>query len=77
MESQFEPKQVEDLKLFLDLIDKAINKDKIPSACLLYLLARYPENNKQNVYTKVNKVLLRDTLPKRKRLYLDYLARNK
>jgi hypothetical protein len=76
MDNIFTPKQEEKLADFVKLIKEAIYTNKIPPAYLIYLLSRYPEKNKQNVYTKVNKVLLRDTLPKRKRLYLDYIARN-
>ena len=72
----FEKYQLDTLKNIISLYNKAINEEKIPPSYILYLLSRFPDENKQNMYTKVNKVLLRDTLPKRKRIFLDYLARS-
>ena len=74
--SDFSDNQEIILKEFLKISKIAINNKRIGSAYLLYLLSKIPDDNKQNIYTKTNKVLLRDTLKKRRRLYLDYLVKN-
>ncbi len=71
----FTDEQQQLLQDFLDLT-KRLEDKKISSAYLLYLLSRATDDNNQNIYTKTNKVLLRDTLPKKKRLYLDWISRN-
>lgn len=71
----FNPKQKKVLKDFLKISKEAIDDRNISPAYLLYLLSRFPDSNDQNIYTKVNKVLLRDTLPKKKRLFLDWISR--
>lgn len=72
----FTSEQQKMLENFLLTSREAIDKLNISPAYLLYLLSRFPDDNSQNMYTKVNKVLLRDTLPKKKRLYLDWISRN-
>ena len=76
MEDAFTHSQRNSLKDFLEKSRSLIQQHRVPPAYLLYLLARIPDDNQQNMYTKVNKVLLRDTLNKRKRLYLDFLVKN-
>jgi len=76
MEDAFTYNQRESLKDFLTKSRSLIINNRIPPAYLLYLLSKIPDDNQQNMYTKVNKVLLRDTLNKRKRLYLDFLVKN-
>ena len=50
------------------------NMKKINPSFLLYLVSKH---GNQNMYTKSNSILLRDTLPKRKRLQLEFLLRKK
>ena len=76
MKNSFTYQQQKLLKDFLTLSKKLIYKKKIPPAYLLYLLSKAPDDNHQNTYTKVNKVLLRDALNKKKRIYIDFLIKN-
>jgi hypothetical protein len=76
MDDIFTEKQKEELEKFLTLSKKIVYNKKIPPAYLIYMLSKFPNDNHQNIYTKVNKVLLRDTLNKKKRLYLDFMVKN-
>lgn len=76
MKNAFTDQQDELLKDFLKISKALIYKKKVAPSYLLYLLSKIPDDNHQNIYTKVNKVLLRDTLNKKKRLYLDFLIKN-
>lgn len=76
MKNSFTDQQQKLLKEFLILSKQLIYKKKIPPAYLLYLLSKTPDDNHQNTYTKVNKVLLRDALNKKKRIYIDFLIKN-
>jgi hypothetical protein len=76
MKNSFTEQQQKIIKDFLGLSKILIYKKKIPPSYLLYLISKMPDDNHQNTYTKVNKVLLRDTLNKKKRLYLDFLIKN-
>ena len=71
----FDEQQVNQLIDFVKSGKKCIKENKISPSFLLYLISVLPDNNKQDVYTKANKVLLRDTLPKKKRLHLDFLLK--
>jgi|TARA_R110001606_G_scaffold374270_2_gene532046 hypothetical protein len=71
----FDEQQVNQLIDFVKAGKKCIKENKISPSFLLYLISVLPDNNKQDVYTKANKVLLRDTLPKKKRLHLDFLLK--
>tara|TARA_R110001632_G_scaffold164882_1_gene283396 strand:- start:39 stop:287 length:249 start_codon:yes stop_codon:yes gene_type:complete len=71
----FDEHQVNQLIDFVKAGKKCIKENKISPSFLLYLISVLPDNNKQDVYTKANKVLLRDTLPKKKRLHLDFLLK--
>ena len=71
----FDEQQVNQLIDFVKAGKKCIKENKISLSFLLYLISVLPDNNKQDVYTKANKVLLRDTLPKKKRLHLDFLLK--
>ena len=53
---------------------KTCNMKKINSSFLLYIVSK---ECKSNMYTKSNYILLRDTLPRRKRLQLEFLMRKK
>jgi hypothetical protein len=76
MKNSFTDPQQKLLKDFLGLSKILIYKKKIPPAYLLYMVSKVPDDNLQNTYTKVNKVLLRDALNKKKRIYLDFLIKN-
>jgi hypothetical protein len=69
----FTKDQLEELDNFLKIC-KTCNMKKINSSFLLYMVSN---NGKENIYTKSNSVLLRDILPKRKRLQLEFLLRKK
>ena len=71
----FDEQQVNQLIDFVKAGKNCIKENKISPSFLLYLISVLPDNNKQDVYTKANKVLLRDTLPKKKRLHLDFLLK--
>ena len=74
MKSQdFTKEQLSELDNFLKVC-KTCNMKKINPSFLLYLVSK---NGKQNMYTKTNSILLRDSLPKRKRLELEFLLRKK
>lgn len=74
MKSQdFTKDQISELNNFLKVC-KTCNMKKINPSFLLYLVSK---NGKQNMYTKTNSILLRDSLPKRKRLELEFLLRKK
>lgn len=74
MKSQdFTKEQLSELDNFLKVC-KTCNMKKINPSFLLYLVSK---NGKQNKYTKTNSILLRDSLPKRKRLELEFLLRKK
>lgn len=76
MNSTFSPPQRKKLDEFLTLSQELIRDKKIPAGYLLYMLAKIPSDNQQNMFTKVNKVLLRDSLNKKKRIYIDYIVKN-
>ena len=71
----FDENQVNEIINFMKAGKKCIKENKISPSFLLYLISTIPDNNKQDVYTKANKVLLRDNLPKKKRLHLDFLLK--
>ena len=74
MKSQdFTNDQMKELDNFLKVC-KTCQMKKINPSFLLYLVSN---NGKQNMYTKSNVILLRDSLPKRKRLQLEFLLRKK
>lgn len=74
MKSQdFNNDQLMELENFLKVC-KTCHMKKINPSFLLYLVSR---NGNQNRYTKSNTILLRDTLPRRKRLELEFLLRKK
>ncbi len=74
MKSQdFSNDQMKELDNFLKVC-KTCNMKKINPSFLLYLVSKH---GNQNMYTKSNSILLRDTLPKRKRLQLEFLLRKK
>ena len=58
MNSTFSPSQRKKLDEFLTLSQELIRDTKIPAGYLLYMLAKIPSDNQQNMFTKVNKVLL-------------------
>ena len=70
---EFTNDQMSELNNFLKVC-KTCSMKKINSSFLLYLISKECEDN---VYTKSNYILLRDTLPKRKRLQLEFLMRKK
>lgn len=70
---EFTNDQMSELNNFLKVC-KTCNMKKINSSFLLYLISKECEDN---VYTKSNYILLRDTLPRRKRLQLEFLMRKK
>ena len=70
---EFTNDQMLELNNFLKVC-KTCNMKKINSSFLLYLISKECEDN---VYTKSNYILLRDTLPRRKRLQLEFLMRKK
>ena len=70
---EFSEDQLKELDKFLNICQLCTLK-KINPSFLLYAISK---NKKQNRYTKSNFVLLRDTLPKRKRLQLEFLLRKK
>ena len=70
---KIENDQLKELDNFLKVC-KTCHMKKINPSFLLYLVSK---NGKQNMYTKSNTILLRDTLPKKKRLQLEYLLRKK
>jgi len=76
MDNTFTESQIEELAKFLKLCKKIIYNKRLPPTYLIYILSKFPDDNHQSIYTKVNKVLLRDTLNKKKRLYLDFLIKN-
>ena len=71
----FDDQQVGKLLDFIKAGKKCIKENKISPSFLLYLIASFPDDNKQDVFTKMNKVLLRDLLPKKKRIHLDFLMK--
>ena len=74
MKSQeFTKDEISELDNFLKVC-KTCNMKKINSSFLLYLVSKECNNN---IYTKTNYILLRDTLPRRKRLQLEFLMRGK
>ena len=70
---EFTNDQMSELNNFLKVC-KTCSMKKINSSFLLYLISKECEDN---VYTKSNYILLRDTLPRRKRLQLEFLMRKK
>ena len=74
MKSQeFSEDQLSEIDNFLKVC-KTCNMKKINSSFLLYIVSK---ECKSNMYTKSNYILLRDTLPRRKRLQLEFLMRKK
>jgi len=71
----FTDNQLKDLNEFLKASKKCIRYSKLSPSYLLYLISIFPEDSKQDVYTKVNRTLLRDLLPKKKRIHLDFLIK--
>ena len=69
----FTKDQLDELDTFLKVC-KTCDMKKINSSFLLYLVSN---NGKPNIYTRSNSILLRDNLPKRKRLQLEFLLRKK
>ena len=74
--TEFNEPQKDFLKDFLTTTKTGVNKKRISPAYLLYMISKFPDSNKQDIYTKINRVLLRDMLPKKKRLYIDSLIKN-
>jgi len=74
--NDFSEQQKDFLKDFLSVSSRGINKKKISPSYLLYIISKVSNKDKKDIYTKVNKVLLRDMLPKKKRLFLDSLIRD-
>lgn len=69
--TEFSKDQISELENFLKVC-KTCNMKKINSSFLLYLVSK---EGKENVYAKSNNILLRDSLPKKKRLQLEFLIR--
>jgi hypothetical protein len=67
--------QLKELNNFLKASKKCIKNSKLSPSYLLYLISIFPDESKQDVYTKVNRTLLRDLLPKKKRIHLDFLIK--
>ena len=74
--SEFSDNQKDFLKNFLIDTKLGINKKRISPSYLLYIISKFPDSNKQDIYTKINRVLLRDMLPRKKRLYIDSIIKN-
>lgn len=70
---EFTNDQISELNNFLKVC-KTCNMKKINSSFLLYLISKECEDN---IYTKSNCILLRENLPKKKRLQLEFLMRKK
>tara|TARA_R110002110_G_scaffold347436_1_gene557556 strand:+ start:12 stop:236 length:225 start_codon:yes stop_codon:yes gene_type:complete len=74
MKSQeFTKDEISELDNFLKVC-KTCNMKRINPSFLLYLVSK---ECRSNIYTKSNYVLLRDTLPRKKRLQLEFLMRKK
>jgi len=71
----FTENQEDSLKKFLRSSKECIGKKKISPSFLIYLISILPDENSGDIFTKSNKVLLRDTLPKKRRIYLDFLKK--
>ena len=69
----FTPTQICELGNFLKIYKNCRSK-KINPSFLLYLICK---DEKENMYSKSNVILLRDTLPKKQRFQLDFLLRKK
>lgn len=68
---EFDEDQLSELNNFLNVYNNCTLK-KINPSFLLYAISK---NKTQNRYTKSNFILLRDTLPKKKRLQIEILLR--
>lgn len=68
---EFNQEQLQELDNFLNVYQNCTLKNINPSF-LLYVISK---NKTQNRYTKSNFILLRDTLPKKKRLQIEILLR--
>lgn len=75
MDKHFDEKEISELMNFMKAGKKCVNSKKISPSFLLYLISSFPSDNKQDVYTRMNKMLLRDQLPKKKRIHLDFLIK--
>lgn len=69
----FTPSQILELSNFLQNYKNCRSK-RINPSFLLYLICK---DEKENMYSKSNVILLRDTLPRKQRLQLDFLLRKK
>ena len=69
----FDVSQLDALGDFIKAGKRCTKECKINASHLLYIISKLP--GKKGIYTKANLILLRDTLPKRKRIHLDYLLR--
>lgn len=75
MKNEFDDNEISQLLTFMKAGKNCVNAGKISPSFLLYLISTFPSENKQNIHTKMNKMLLRDLLPKKKRIHLDFLIK--
>ena len=71
----FEEDQSQEILKFLKSTKECIGKKKISCSHLIYLISSLVDDNSETIFTKSNRVLLRDILPKRKRIELDFLIK--
>jgi len=69
----FTPNQISELSNFLEKYKDCRSK-RINPSFLIYLICK---DEKENMHSKSNVILLRDTLPRKQRLQLDFLLRKK
>ena len=73
--ADFTEKQINGLKDFLKVSRGCMKRGRIDPVFLLYAISNLPGEKSSNIFTKSNIVLLRDTIPKKRRIRLDYLIR--
>ena len=65
--SEFSDNQKDFLKDFLTDTKLGINKKRISPSYLLYIISKFPDSNKQDIYTKIKQSIIKRYASKKKK----------
>ena len=73
--TDFSKNQKSEIKEFLKTSKKIIKSSKVSPSFLLYIISSLPSKNNENVFTKSNKMFLKNFLPVKKRLFIEFMIK--
>lgn len=73
--NDFSENQKKGIKDFLKISKKVINSSRVSPSFLLYIISSLPNKNNETVFTKSNKMIMKNFLPLKKRIYIEFLIK--